>query len=208
MVNLVRQLVLAAYDDAGKVTQTFRVTEDQTLADHNDEEIPLPSEGAIGVVHPVLLDDVLQSAWGQVLSDYEIIPPFAQLGRKAYRPDPAVLDDVGITHFRGPKIPGRVMYGMLERSHWLRDTSAAGGRFKEHAKYFPSAGLTAFIRYTGMSEGYYEEKQELEAVYFVSGAGHFRWGGERKNRIKIRDVDPVMLSEVLRFANAIVSKAE
>ena len=46
MVNLVRQLVLAAYDDAGKVTQTFRVTEDQTLADHNDEEIGLPSSGS------------------------------------------------------------------------------------------------------------------------------------------------------------------
>jgi Domain of unknown function (DUF4132) len=56
MVNLVRQLVLADYDAAGKVTQTFRVTEDQTLADHNDEEIPLPSGGHIGVVHPAHLN--------------------------------------------------------------------------------------------------------------------------------------------------------
>jgi len=202
----VRQLVLAAYDEAGKVTQTFRVTEDQTLADHNDEETALPPDCYVGVVHPVLLDGALKSAWEQVLSDYAIIPPFAQLGRKAYRPDPADLEDVGITRFRGPKIPGMVMYGMLERSHWLRDPAPDGGRFTEHAKYFPSADLTAFIRYTGMSEGYYKEKQELEAVYFVPGPGRVRW--EKKKRLRIKDVDPVVLSEVLRFANAIVSKAE
>jgi hypothetical protein len=208
MVNLVRQLVLAAYDAAGKVTQTFRVTEDQTLADHSDDETALLSGGAIGVVHPAHLDDALKSAWGQVLSDYEIIPPFAQLGRDICRPDPADLDSVEITRFRGPKIPGIVMYGMLERSHWLRDAPADGGGFMQHSKHFPSANLTAFIRYTGLAMGYYEEKQELEGVYFVPGHVRPEWWGEHKDRIKIKDVDTVVLSEVLRLANAIVSKAE
>jgi predicted DNA-binding WGR domain protein len=207
MVNLVRQLVLAAYDGAGKVAQTFRVTEDQTLADHNDEETVLPS-GPIGVVHPAHLDDALKSAWGQVLSDYEIIPPFAQLGRDICRPDPADLDSTGITRYRGPKIPGIVMYGMLERSHWLRDTPADGGGFVQHSKHFPSANLTAFIRYTGLSMGYYEESQELEEVYFVAGHITPTWWGEHKNRLRIKDVDTVVLSEVLRLANAIASKAE
>jgi hypothetical protein len=208
MVNLVRQLVLAGYDGTGKVTQTFRVTEDQTLADHNDEETVLPAGGSIGVVHPAHLDDGIKSAWGQVLSDYEIIPPFAQLGRDICRPDPADLDSTEITRYRGPKIAGIVMYGMLERSHWLRDTPADGGGFVQHSKHFPSANLTAFIRYTGLAMGYYEEKQELEAVYFVPGHVRPEWWGEHKDRLKIKDVDTVVLSEVLRLANAIVSKAE
>src|SRR5262249_80634 len=160
MVNLVRQLVLAAYDEAGKVAQTFRVTEDQTLADHNDEETALQSGGAIGVVHPAHLDDGIKSAWGQALSDYTIIPPCAQLGRDSSRPNPGDLDSTGITRYRGPKIPGIVMYGMLERSHWLRDTPADGGGFVQHSKHFPSANLTAFIRYTGLAMGYYEQPQE------------------------------------------------
>ena len=74
MINLVRQLVLAVYDDAGKVTQTFRVTEDQTLADHNDEEIGLPSNGSIGVLHPAHLDEATKSAWGQ-LRDHPAVRP-------------------------------------------------------------------------------------------------------------------------------------
>ncbi len=208
MVNLVRQLVLATYNDAGKVTQTFRVTEDQTLADHNDEDIGLPSSGRIGVVHPAHLDEALKSAWGQVLSDYAIIPPFAQLGRDICRPDPADLEATEITRYRGPKVPGIVMYGMLERSQWLRDTPADGGGFKQHSKHFPSADLTAFIKYTGLAMGYHEEKQELESVYFVPGHVKPTWWGDHKDRLRIKDVDTVVASEVLRLANAIVSKAE
>jgi predicted DNA-binding WGR domain protein len=208
MVNLVRQLVLAEYDDAGKIKQTFRVTEDQTLADQNDEEIPLPSSGQIGVLHPAHLEEAPKSAWGQVLSDYEIIPPFAQLGRDICRPNPEDLESTEITRFRGPKIPGIVMYGMLERSHWLRDTPADGGGFVQHSKYFPSVDLTAFIQYTGLSIGFYEEKQELEAVYFVPGHIRPQFWGQHEGRLKIKAVDSVVLSEVLRLANAIVSKAE
>jgi hypothetical protein len=100
------------------------------------------------------------------------------------------------------------MYGILERSHWLRDTPADGGGFVQHSKYFASVNLTAFIKYTGLSIGYYEEKQELEAVYFVPGHVEPQWWGEHLNRLKIKDVDSVVLSEVLRLAYAIVSKAE
>jgi predicted DNA-binding WGR domain protein len=208
MVNLVRQLVLAEYDDASKITQTFRVTEDQTLADHNDDEIPLPSSGQIGVLHPAHLDEALKSAWGQVLSDYEIIPPFAQLGRDICRPNPEDLEGTEITRYRGPMVPGIVMYGILERSHWLRDKPADGAGFNQHSKYFPSVDLTAFIQYTGLSIGYYEQKQELEAVYFVPGHIEPQYWGRHEGRLKIKNVDSVVLSEVLRLAHVIVSKAE
>lgn len=207
MVNLARQLVFAAYDEKGGISQSFRVTEDQTFADQNDDELTLPPGNAIGVVHPAHLEEGVRGAWGQVLSDYEIIPPFQQLGRAICRPDPDDLEKTEITRFAGPKVPGIVMYGMLERSHWLRDTPADGGGFVQHSKHFPSANLTAFIQYDGMSIGYYEEQQELKSVYFVPGHVKPEWWGDHKNRLKIKDVDPVVISEVLRLANAIVSKA-
>jgi hypothetical protein len=208
MVNLVRQLVLAVYDEAGRVSRTFRVTEDQSFADQNDEETSSPSSGQIGVVHPAHLDETLRSAWGQVLGDYEIIPPFPQLGREICRPESQDLDNREITRFRGPKIPGIVLYGMLERSHWLRDTPADGGGFMQHSKHFPAAQLTAFIRYApGLSIGWYDERQELEAIYFVPGHVKPQYWGRHDNLIKIRDVDPVVLSEVLRLAHALAAKA-
>jgi predicted DNA-binding WGR domain protein len=208
MVNLARQLVFGSYTENGALTQSFRITEDQSLADANDDSCDLPSTGSIGVVHPAHLDEAAKSAWGQVLSDYEIIPPFQQLGREICRAEPEDLGQTQITRFKGPKIPGIVVYGMLERSQWLKDKPADAGGFMQHSKHFPAANVTAFIQYTGMGIGYYEEPQEIESVYFVPGHVKPDWWGHHENKMKIQDVDPVVVSEVLRMASALVAKAE
>lgn len=208
MVNLARQLVFGCYDGQGAVQSTFRITEDQSLADSNDDPCDLPGAGSIGVVHPAHLDEAAKSAWGQVLSDYEIIPAFQQLGREICRPEPGDLDLTSITRFKGPKIPGIVVYGILERCHWVKDTPADAGGFMQHSKFFPAANVTAFIQYTGMGIGYYEEPQEIEAVYFVPGHVKPDWWGDHKNKLPIKTVDPVVVSEVLRLVHAIVAKGE
>ena len=209
MVNLVRQLLWASYGADGRPRTLFRVTEDQTLADVEDAAIPLPADGAIGIVHPAHLTGEQLSAWGQIFADYEIIPPFQQLARRLCRPAPEDLGLTAITRYAGPKVPGIVMYGMLERSHWLRDTPADAGGFMQHSKPFHAAKVTAFIAYDpGMGIGYYDEPQSLQEIYFVPGHAVPDMWGKHTNRLKIGDVDPVVLSEVLRLAEAIVSKAE
>lgn len=209
MVNLARQLVFGCYEDQGAVQSTFRITEDQSLADSNDDPCDLPGAGSIGVVHPAHLDDAAKSAWGQVLSDYEIIPPFQQLGREICRAEPGDLELNEITRFKGPKIPGITVYGILERSHWLKDIPADNGGFMQHSKHFPSANVTAFIAYDpGLSMGYYEEAQEICSVYFVPGHVKPDWWGNHQNKLLIKTVDPVVISEVLRLVRAIMAKAE
>lgn len=209
MVNLIRQLLWSAYGEDGRPRLLFRVTEDQTLADENDATVALPAECSVGIVHPAHLTDAQLSSWGQVFSDYEIIPPFQQLARRICRPAPDDLGRTAITHFAGPHVPGIVVYGMLERSHWNRDRPADAGGFMQHSKPFLAAGITAFIAYDpGMGIGYYEEPQTLREIYFVPGHIKPEYWGDHKNRLKVQDVDPVVLSEVLRLAEAIVSKAE
>jgi hypothetical protein len=208
MINLVRLLVLGVHDGSGRLTGTCRVTEDQTLADQHDEEITLPPHAQVGVAHPAQLDEVTRAAWGQVLADYHLVPPFPQLSRSLCPPQAGELDGTAITRFAEPKVPGIVLYGMLERSHWLRDTPADAGAFVQHSRYFPSARLTAFIRYSpGLSIGWYEQSQQLTEIYFVPGHVSPASWGQHDNRIRIRDVDPVVLCEVLRLAQAIVAKA-
>ncbi len=209
MVNLARQLVFGCYDGQGAVQSTFRITEDQSLADSNDDPCDLPGAGSIGVVHPAHLDEAAKSAWGQVLSDYEIIPPFQQLGREICRPEPGDLDLTSITRFKGPKIPGITVYGILERSHWVKDIPADNGGFMQHSKHFPAANVTTFIAYDpGLSMGYYDEPQQIHSVYFVPGHVKPDWWGDHKNKLPIKAVDPVVVSEVLRLVHAIVAKGE
>ncbi|MBS0659090.1 MAG: DUF4132 domain-containing protein [Verrucomicrobia bacterium] len=207
MINLVRQLVFAAYDEANRPVQTFRVTEDQTLADEHDETVSAPATDSVGLVHPAHLDPATLGAWGQILSDYEIIPPFQQLSRTICPPEAEDLQRTSLVRFKGPRIPGIVVYGMLERSHWSRDVPADGGGFTQHSKFFPAANCTAFIAYTGLAIGWYEEPQQIEQVYFVPGYVAPEMWGQHKNRLRIAEVDRVVVSEVLRLVNAIVAKA-
>ncbi|HSI83368.1 MAG TPA: DUF4132 domain-containing protein [Candidatus Methylacidiphilales bacterium] len=210
MVNLVRQIIFGAYDPTtGKLLNTFRGTEDLTLADENDDPAEIPDGAQVGVVHPAHLAETTLSAWGQLLSDYEIIPPFQQLGRNICRPDPSELELTAITRFKGAKIEGIILYGMLERSHWLRDTPADAGCFNQHSKYFPAAHCTAFIHYQdGLSIGYYDQEQEIDEVYFCPGHVKPEMWGEHTKRLKVGQVDSVVISEVLRLASAIHGKAK
>jgi hypothetical protein len=207
MVNLVRQLVLAVYDDAGKVASTFRVTEDQTFADHRDEETSLPMRGLIGVAHPVHLDEAARVAWGQVLGDYKIVAPFPQIGRDIHRPDSQDLESTEITRHRGPTVRNAILNGILEGNRWSSVPSLDNDGFLQHFRHFPQANVTAFIRYTGLVSDSYPVPEQLEGIFFVTGEVTPGYSG-RHDRLKIRDVDPVVLSEVLRLAQAIVSNTQ
>ncbi|WP_329792947.1 DUF4132 domain-containing protein [Lentzea sp. DG1S-22] len=73
--HIVRRLVWITNEGA-----SFRLAEDRTLADANDDEFILPESATVRVAHPVDIRAELE-AWGEVFADYEILQPFPQLGR-------------------------------------------------------------------------------------------------------------------------------
>lgn len=196
MGNLLRALVLAAYDAAGRVLATFRLTEDRSFTDENDEQVRLPAGSRIGVAHPAQLDDDLRSAWNRLLEDYKIIPLFEQLGREVHRPDPADLDRSELSCCRGLRLAAQVLWGILESHHWSLDTSVRLRGFSHHSRHFPSARVTFFIRYTTST---HSDLRTIDALYCIHA--------QARNPARLRDLDPASLSEVLRVAYAIASKA-
>jgi hypothetical protein len=81
--HLARRLVWQVVDTRA----LFRVAEDLTLADANDDALPYPPDDArVVLAHPLLSPDV--SKFERWLEDYEVIQPFAQIGRELF-----VLDD-------------------------------------------------------------------------------------------------------------------
>lgn len=208
MINLVRQLVFAAYDEAGRALQTFRVTEDQTLAGPDDDSVAAPATDRIGVVHPAHLDAATLSAWKQVLSDYEVLPPFRQLDRPIFQAEPDDLPKRELTRFKGPWIPGIVVFGTLESAQWRRQSPGDGGSFWQHGKYFHAANVTACIRYSGMGVGYFEARQQIEEVCFLSGNVRLDgYGTGEGGKREISEVDPIALSETFLVVHALLAKA-
>jgi predicted DNA-binding WGR domain protein len=209
MTNLVRLLLWGGYDSAGKLASTFRVTEDQTLADMKDDEYAPTKIDTVGIVHPLHLTAEQQSTWGEVFSDYELIPPFRQLGRRVVRPEPEELKASAITRFQGIAVPAPTLVYGLEKLGWSRGTGMDGGGFDEHSKPFPAAQVTAVVHYEGnVGFGYIDPNETLKITtcYFVKGIRPPSGYMEKEKHVPLKDIDPVAISEVLTDLSALASK--
>jgi hypothetical protein len=208
MQNLVRLLVWGGYDGKGALKLTFRVTEDRTYADAADEACALKGVAAVGVVHPLTLSDADRGRWGQVLGDYEIVPPCPQIGRPVYTLEKGEDKKKELTRFKGPKIPAVSVVGTLEKLGWVRGVPQDGGVFFEHSKPYYGADVTAVVQYGGIPVGYMVdwEDQEIERAFFVPGVYTPEMYPDHKKALVLGKVDAIAISETLADLTFLASK--
>jgi hypothetical protein len=99
LIHVCRRLLWASFTHTGEPDVVFRIAEDITYADLDDNEITVNSD-RIGLVHPAHIPDTIGS-WSSVFADYEILQPFAQLGRQVHVPEPQDIDGSGLMRFAG-----------------------------------------------------------------------------------------------------------
>ncbi|MBY0523277.1 MAG: DUF4132 domain-containing protein [Gemmataceae bacterium] len=210
LINLVRLLLWAGYSN-GKLSATFRVTEDQTFADVKDEAFRLKGIEEVGIVHPLHLTDE-RHGWGEVFGDYEIIPPFPQLGRTIHTLEKGEEKSSEIARFQGLKVPALALKGALEKLAWTRGSGDDHGVIMEYCKPFPSANVSALVCFEdGIPMGLPDwEDQKITHCFFLPGVyvpesyPHH----DKKKKVALGKVDPVVLSEVLADLATVAAKAK
>jgi predicted DNA-binding WGR domain protein len=208
MINLVRLLVWSAQDAGGRPAGTFRVTEDGTYADARDESFVPDGAGSVGIAHPLHLPEEERAAWGEVFSDYELAPPFPQLGRAVYGLEAGEAAAKEITRFRDIAIPPAALVFTLEKQGWNRGVPEDAGVFSEHSKPFYGTNVTAVAQYDGVPVGYYEgwDDQKIERCFFVPGIYTPEMYPDHVEAVPLGEVDPVAISEVLNDLYLVSSK--
>jgi Domain of unknown function (DUF4132) len=228
MNHIAQLLIWAGFDNNGKLIKTFRVSEDRTLADVNEEAFSLEGLAQVGIAHPLLLEETELSAWGELASDYAIIPPFAQLGRPVYSLQPAEREAEEITRFKDIDIPIITLVHTLENLGWQRGDLHGSGYYSDycvHLKYFPANNITAIVgEYERVyvqinlqiSNGDDKKREKIDGCCFVKGypkntsnypiASH----GARKEYegtiLPLGQVDALVISEVLKDLYTVSSK--
>ena len=189
---------------------TFRVTEERDFADVKEATYRLDGQTRVGVVHPLHLTGDQKSAWGEIFGDYEMIPPFPQLGREVHRLEPAEENAEEIHRNQGIKVPAITLVGILDKHGWNRGVPQDAGLFYEHSKPFEGANVTAVIQYDGIPIGGMVDwdDQEVQKCFFVPGLYTPEMYPDHKNAIPLGQVDPVVISEVLGTLAAIASKGK
>jgi hypothetical protein len=76
--------------------KTFRVAEDGTYVGVDHDTVVLEPDARVGVPHPLAWPDGSRAAWEQMLADYEIVQPFAQVTRATPAIEPSWLESATI----------------------------------------------------------------------------------------------------------------
>jgi Domain of unknown function (DUF4132) len=192
--HLVRRLAWGAWEGS-TLTATFRVSEDGSLADAEDEAWVLPEAVRVGIVHRLDLSDEQAARWGEVFADYQILQPFAQLGRELY---PMTEEERGareLKRIEGLTVPTGKVLGLVDQRGWRRGPAQDNGCIWWFAKPLPEDCEARLALETGVIVGMVAEfpEQELGTVTLEPRDSGATQGGRT-----FGSLDAVTFSELVR----------
>lgn len=168
LLPFAHRLVWGAYDSHGVLVQTFRVLDDGTLTDNDDNAVTPGDEGGVGMVHPLEISADQRAAWVRHLADYDIAPPFPQLERPVLR---CTAEQAGVRlgkTVEGTELNGLTFKGRAERFGWTRGSVCDAGGISHYLKRFTTSGVDAFVATDGMYIGIdMDTSIKLGCVFFV-----------------------------------------
>ena len=199
-------LVWGGYDADGELRGTFRMLEDRTFTDADDDEVALDCHGMIGIVHPLELGPAAIEAWWEHLADHEVAPPFAQLERPIYPLPAAERDTRQLDLVNGTELSAGTFRGRIERRGWSRGSVVDAGGVTSYYRSFPAASVDVFLLLDDLYMGIEPTEQiTLRQAYFVRGGsvqvGSYTYeepGQVSDERVlAFGDVPPIVYSEAL-----------
>ncbi|MBM7119317.1 WGR and DUF4132 domain-containing protein [Archangium primigenium] len=194
LIHVVRRLVWGTYSPEGALTATFRVAEDRSLADANDDTWSLPEGALVGLPHALELDTATAGAWGQVFADYQLLQPFSQLGRPIYAMTPADKDAKKLDRVKGVKLPTGKVLG-LEARGWRRGAPQDGGVACWMEKPLGPERVAYLDLDPGLFTGMLSESPEQTLGEVMLNSQSF-WNTEGAQPFGI--LDPILFSELVR----------
>ena len=200
--HLVRRLVWGQYDTredpAARLVHSFRVDEDDHLTDALDEPAELLADLPVRLVHPADLALTDRAAWGELLADYELLPPFPQLARAVMRPHPEDAPGDTLRRFPHRAIEPASLHSISSRAGWMRGEPDDSIRVRYLTKRFVRAELVAVAR---LEPGLHltvrdDEPQTVRDLYFTARVPGGLSVGQAA-RVPLAEVPPAVMSEVL-----------
>ncbi len=184
--HLARLIIWGCYQPT--LQQSFRINSEGAFVDAQDRPIEPDHSAKIGIVHPLHLTEAERCAWGQLLHDYEIIPPFAQIGRELFFPDPDELEDNTIRRFKSASAHILSVRRSLLKLGWQHHYRLQ--------RMFSGFDVTAMI---GLENATSQKRDAFAPgnLFFYAGTV-LAWDLRKTSALPLAKVPPLVFSEVLR----------
>ncbi|GAB3962868.1 hypothetical protein GCM10028805_64850 [Spirosoma harenae] len=200
------RLIWGVFDDQQNLLFTFQCQEDQTLLNDKGDEIDLPDDTSIGMVHPLALTDEQRDYWSQQLADADIEPIFPQLTRSVVQLPELDRNLTIDRQFEGIEYGGYGFVSKMEKLGWFRGSVQDAGWIASYYKDFTDLGITAILTQQGnICVGYYDENAALGDIMFARAQsvqfGSYVYDEPSKDTdprlIRFGEVPPIVYSEVM-----------
>ncbi|MEU5877010.1 DUF4132 domain-containing protein [Spirillospora sp. NPDC047279] len=199
--HLVRRLVWL-----DETATAFRVAEDGTWANADDDTLVLAGTARVRVAHPVHLDELKR--WSELFADYEIIQPFDQLARPVHALTEDEREASRLPRFEGLTVPVGDLLGLVRRG-WERGTPMDVGLEQWISRQVaPDQHLVIGLD-PGIPVGdpaMLGDGQLLTDVRLTELPGSYR--PDRPTSSRLGDLDPVIVSEILTDLTHLAAEAE
>ncbi len=186
---------VAAY--GGVLQGCFRVSEDGGYTSAHDDAFDLPDgeQYKIGLPHALELPADQAAAFSQLLADYELLQPFAQLGRDTYTLSDEERATNKLLRWKGVKVATGKILG-LSNNGWRRGAAEDGGCIMTYDKAADAARTLELMLDPGIIVGMIDEYPEQELCEITLGTG-YRWGPDAHLEM-FATLDPIVASELVR----------
>jgi hypothetical protein len=195
--HVVRRLVWGAYEDDVFING-FRVAEDLSYADVEDDRYEVPDGASIGLAHPLELGSAL-AKWESVFADYLILQPFAQLDRPVFELTQTERDSPSLTRFSGAVAEvGRLI--ALEQRGWRRGGAVVDAGIIPHfVRLLPGGGVLTLPLDPGIFAGDVHDSgpQALSSAWIGVSEGEYS-GPPPHATAPMSRIHAVTMSEIIR----------
>ncbi|EGD9746142.1 TPA: DUF4132 domain-containing protein [Escherichia coli] len=195
--HLTRRLIWGVYSAENQLLACFRVAEDNSYSTADDDLFTLP-EGdiSIGIPHVLEISPTDAAAFGQLFTDYELLPPFRQLDRNSYALTEAERNASELTRWAGRKCPsGRVM-GLANKG-WIGWMIKPLGRWSLIMEIDEGFAV-------GMSPAELSAEQLLSKLWLWEGkAESYGWGSNSTQEAQFSVLDAITASELINDIEAL-----
>ena len=116
----------------------FRLAEDWTLADMHDGPYALPATATVGIAHVLDLPPATLAACAQILADYMVLQPFAQIGRSTEALTDAERQANVVSRFADRPVRTGSILGLVQRG-WEYGPVYGGGLLTHFTKPVPGS---------------------------------------------------------------------
>jgi hypothetical protein len=191
--HLARRLVWS-FESNGADTG-FRIAEDLTYSDAQDEAVALPGDAVIRLDHPVLMGDKVDD-WVQLLADYEILQPFDQLSRPVMTMTDDERETGHLARFGDVKVEALRILGATGQG-WVRAKPEDAGVEPGITCSLANGLVVTLALRPGIWAGNARESEEQTIHCAMVSKGEPCWWFDERKPPRLDGIDPVTASEIL-----------